>query len=459
MEKELTRKELSSKEKKRYLMEEEAVGKALLKLGLPTMVGMMTSALYNLVDTFFVGRLGTAQIAAVSVAFPISLLFLAVGLLFGSGASSYLARLLGNKQYQEADKCYSTALVTAVITGVGVIACMLMGLHPLLSLLGATDTVMPYAKAYTIPFIMGLFFNVFNITMNNMIAAEGATNYSMTAMLAGGITNMILDPILIMGLHMGVFGAAMATLISRIISFALYLYYILSGKSNFHFSFHNVKPGKVLYKEIFKIGVPMLVYQILCSVAMSLTNFKAKEYGDAAVAGIGVANRILSLGAMMLTGFLKGYQPFVGFNYGAKKYDRARKATKMMMIGSTIFCVVVAIAVMLGNQTLIRLFSKTDTEVIQIGGKVLIANAITFMGMGYAMVYNFMYMALGKAKQGGVISMSRQGIFFIPLVLILPLFWGINGIIFAQPIADLCVFFVIFLMNYHKEYIPKVAMI
>lgn len=220
-------------------------------------------------------------------------------------------------------------------------------------------------------------------------------------------------------------------------------------------SLQNVKPGKVLYKEIFKIGIPMLVYQLLCSVALSVTNFEAKQYGDAAVAGIGVANRILSLGSMMLTGFLKGYQPFVGFNYGAKKFDRARSATKFMLLGSTVFCVVIGLAVIVGNQSLIALFSKGDTDVIAIGGKVLIANAITFMGLGYAMTYNFLYMALGKAKQGGIISMSRQGVFFLPLVLILPVFFGMNGIILAQPIADVLTFAVIFAMNFHTQYIPK----
>lgn len=446
---------MNGKEKKRYLMEQEPVGKALLKLGIPTTVGMMTSALYNLVDTFFVGRLGTAQVAAVSVAFPISIVFLAVGLLFGSGASSYLACLLGNKKNQEADECFSTALVTAIGTAVAVIAAMLIGLTPMLSVLGATDTIMPYAKEYAIPFIIGLFFNVFNIAVNNMIASEGAANFSMVAMLAGGLINIVLDPILILGLHMGVFGAAIATLISRLVSFGLYVYYIFSEKSNFHVTLQNVRPGKVLYKEIFKIGIPMLMYQLLCSVALSVTNYEAKQYGNAAVAGIGVANRILSLGSMMLTGFLKGYQPFVGFNYGAKKYDRARSATKMMLVGSTVFCTIVGFIVIMGNQNLIQMFSKGDAQVVQIGGKVLIANAVTFIGLGYAMTYNFLYMALGKAKQGGIISMSRQGLFFLPLVLILPLFLGINGIILAKPVADILTFVVIFGMNFHTEYIPK----
>lgn len=446
---------MNSKEKKRYLMEKEPVAKALVKLGGPTMVGMMISAIYNLVDTFFVGKLGTSQIAAVSVSYPISIVLLAVGLLFGGGASSYLARLLGNKKNKEADICFSTTLITAVISGAVVIGVMLLCLEPMLAALGATDTMMPYAKQYAIPFIIGLMFNVFNITVNNMITAEGATSYSMIAMLAGGVANMILDPVLILGLDMGVFGAAIATLISILISFGMYVIYLCSGKSNFHISLKNVKPQMNLYKEILKIGIPMMCYQFLCSVALSLTNFQAKQYGDVAVAGIGIANRILSLGLMIITGFLKGYQPFVGFNYGAKHYERANSATKIMLWGASAFCVAVGGALILGHNQLMSIFVKADPRVVQIGGKVLILNAITFMGNGYVMVYCFLFMALGKAKQSGIISLSRQGFFFIPLILILPVVFGMDGVIFAQPLADCLTILLILSMNFHKQYIPN----
>ena len=448
---------MNSKEKKLFLMEQEEVPKALVKLGIPTMIGMMTSALYNLVDTFFVGTLGTSQTAAVSVAFPISLIMLAIGLLFGSGASSYLARLLGNKKKKEADECFSTALITAVIVSGIVIAGMLLALNPMLSLLGATETILPYAREYAVPFIIGLAFNVFNIVVTNMSPAEGATNFSMIAMLSGGITTMVLDPILIFGLNLGVRGAAIATLLSRTVSFCCYMYYLLSGKSNFHFSFRFFHPDKKLYGEIFKIGIPMLCYQLLCSAAMSVTNMQAKQYGDAAVAGIGVANRILSLGSMMLVGFLKGYQPFTGYNFGAGRYDRAKRATKLMLIWSTAFCVSIGLLLLIFHGQLMHLFSKSDAELIAVGGKVLMANAVTFMGLGIGMVYNFMFMALGRAKEGGFISISRQGLFFLPLIFILPLFLGINGVILAQPAADLLTYISVAVMIHGKKFIPEQA--
>ncbi|MDD3413767.1 MAG: MATE family efflux transporter [Lachnospiraceae bacterium] len=443
---------MDSKERKRFLMEQESVTKAVLKLGLPTMIGMMTSALYNLVDTYFVGSLGTSQTAAVSIAFPLGIILLAIGLLFGAGASSYLARLLGSKRFKEADICFSTALISAIATGGIIIFFMLVFIRPLLYVLGATETVMPYAIEYALPFLLGLMFNVFNISVNNMISAEGATNVSMIAMLIGGCINMFLDPLLIFGFHMGVAGAAVATLISRIISFLIFMYYLLSKKSNFHLSLKNIRPSTALYKEIFKIGIPMLFFQFLCSLAMGITNFQAKAYGDYAVAGIGVANRILSLGGMMVTGFLKGYQSFVGFNYGAGNFNRSKTATKKTLLWSTMFCITTGVIIILFHTEIMHLFTKTDVKMIELGGTVLILNAITFMGTGYMMVNNFQFMALGRAKEGGIISISRQGLFFFPLIFLLPLFFGLRGLLLAQPAADVLTMIMILSMTYKKDF-------
>lgn len=446
---------MKKENEKQFIMEQEKVPKALLKLGIPTMIGMMTSAIYNLVDTFFVGTLGTTQTAAVSIAYPISMIFLAIGLLFGSGASSYLSRLLGAKKHKEADICFSTSLFFSLVCAGIVVLLLLLILNPFLNILGATESTLPSARAYAIPFIIGLLFNVFNITMNNMIVAEGASAFSMIAMLSGGIVNMILDPVFILLFHMGVSGAAYATLLSRLVSFALYIYYLCSKKSNFHFSFHNIKPEKTLLCEVFKIGMPMLIYQLLCSVAISVTNYAARFYGDSAIAGIGVANRILSLGSMILTGFLKGFQPFVGFNYGAKHYERVNTALHTALKWATAFNIIVGIGMIILHTPLIHLFTKTDTEMLKIGSEFLIYNAITFMGFGYAMVYDFFFLGMGLGKQGGMISMGRQGFFFLPLVLLLPKFFGLNGILLAQPIADLLTYCMILKMIWHKSFLPE----
>ncbi|MFA9464665.1 MAG: MATE family efflux transporter [Velocimicrobium sp.] len=433
-----------------YLLSNEKVSKALLKLGVPTMIGMMTSALYNLVDAYFVGQLGTSQIGAVSVVFPIGVILLGVGLLFGSGASSYLARLLGNKQFKEADECASTAVGASMVTAILIILAMLQFLNPFLKVLGATDSIMPYAKEYAVWFLIGLIFNVFNITVNNIITAEGATSYSMIAMLTGGVVNVILDPIFIFKLDLGVKGAAFATLLSRFIVFCIYMYYILRGRSNFHFSIKNFRLQRKVFAEIFKIGIPMLVYQLLCSLALSLTNSQAAKYGDEAVAAIGVVNRILSLGAMMIMGFLKGYQPFVGYNYAAGNQARVKEATKTALLWTTIFCISVAVLFIGLKRPLIQAFIRTDSNVLRIGQKTLVMNLLTFIGMGYQMVYSTMFMGLGKAKEGGMISIGRQGMFFIPILLIAAKISGLNGIIAAQPLADICSMILVFYLVHRK---------
>lgn len=436
-----------------YLLSKEKVSKALLKLGIPTMIGMMTSALYNLVDAYFVARLGTTQMGAVAVVYPLSLVTLGVGLLFGSGASSYLARLLGDKRYEEADKCASTALFTSIGIGMVFILSMLAGLMPILRILGTTDTILPYAKGYAVIFIIGLLINIFNITINNIATSEGATMFSMAAMLAGGIANIVLDPILIYVVGLGVNGAAIATLLSRCISASIFIYYIVGGKSVFHFSIKNIEPSKKVYGEIFKVGIPMLVYQLLTSVTLSITNLFAAHFGDFAIAAMGVVSRITSLGGMMSFGFLKGYQPFIGYNYGAGNWERVKKATRITLLWTTIFCGIFSLLLVVFANPIMHAFSKDDAMVIHTGSKALIVNGIVFLGSGFQVVYSSMFLALGRVKEGGMISVGRQGAFFIPLIFLLTALFHLNGLILAQPAADLCSIIMVFILktNYEKE--------
>lgn len=429
-----------------YLLQEETVPKALLTLGVPMMIGMMVSALYNLVDAYFVGRLGTSQIGAISVVYPIGVIVLGFALLFGSGAASYLSRLLGKKSYQEASECASTALLTSLVVGGFVIVLILFFLEPVLKILGATDTILPFAKEYAAIFIVGLVFNIFNITANNIFSAEGAAMLSMVAMFLGGATNIILDPLLIFGFDMGVKGAAVATLLSRILSAGIYLNYLLSGKSVFQCKVKNWKPSKKMYSEIVKIGVPMLVYHLLITLSMGITNSLASNYGDSVLAAFGVVTRITALGSMILLGFLKGYQPFVGYNFGAKRYERVEEATKTVLVWGTIFCVASAAISILFRTQIMQAFSKDDLMVVEVGSKILVANALVFIGMAYQTVYGTRFLALGKAKQGGMISLGRQGIFFIPLVFLLNAMLHLNGLILAQPLADICSILMVIIM-------------
>ncbi|HEX3077147.1 MAG TPA: MATE family efflux transporter [Lachnospiraceae bacterium] len=431
-------KEKNDSKKRIYLLKEEKVPKALLKLGIPTMLGMITSAFYNLADTFFVSRLGTAQVGAVSLLYPLGVVLLGIGLLFGTGASSFLARLLGDKKYEEASNCASTALFTSVTVGTLTIMIMLLCMNPILRALGATNTILPYAREYAYIFVGGLVFNVFNITMNNIITAEGAAMYSMKTMLLGGILNLILDPIFIYTFDMGVAGAAIATVISQGISTLFYLNYILGRKSIFHFSVKRFTLSREIFVEIFKVGLPMLLFQLLASTTVSITNILASGYGDSAVAAFGVVTRIMSLGSMAVFGFIKGYQPFVGFNYGAGNMERVESATNTALKWTTLFCTTIGILLIVFSTPLMEVFCKEDSLVVSIGRKTIIANAIAFITLGYQIVFGTMFLALGKAKQGGIISIARQGAFFIPIVFLFTTLFHLNGLVMAQPIADAC---------------------
>lgn len=432
------RMKMNEKNNRIYILSMEKESKALLKLGIPTMIGMMVSALYNLIDAYFIGNLGTSQIGAVSVVYPLGVIILGVGLLFGSGAASYIARLLGDKKYDEASKCATTALLTSIAVGGVIILFMLLLLVPILKVLGATATILPFAKDYAVIFILGLVLNLFNITMNNIITSEGATTVSMVAMLSGGVFNILLDPILINVFHFGIKGAAIATLIARGVTAIIYLFYLIKGTSIFQFRFKNFSPSIYLYKEILKIGIPMLLFQLLTSASLSITNFLAARYGDFAVAALGVVSRIMSLWSMALFGFLKGYVPFVGYNYGAGQMERVNTATKIVLKWSTIFCVLIAAIMIVFANPIIASFTKSDAMVVTLGVKALIINAVVFCGFGFQAVYSNMFLALGMAKEGGMISIGRQGVFFIPIICLLTAIFQLNGIILAQPIADIC---------------------
>ena len=410
--------------------------KALLAMGLPTMLGMMINALYNIVDAFFVGGLGESQTGAISVAFPLGQFVVGLGLLFGNGAASYISRLLGRGDKEKADNVASTAIYSGLAVGAVFIIFSVVFIKPLLKVLGATDSIMPYAVMYGSIYIGSSIFNVFNVTMNNIVTSEGAAKISMAALLTGAILNTILDPIFISVADLGVTGAAIATAISQCVSTIVYLIYIFSKKSTFSFSIKKCKYSKDIVTEILKIGVPTLVFQLLTSLSITFINNQAKQYGDAIIAAMGVVVRITALGTSMIFGFIKGFQPIAGFSYGTKNYKRLNEATKYSIILSTAFCVVLGVIMISCPAQLIALFTKGNADMINAGAKSLRANGISIMVFGFYTVYSSLFLALGKAKGGLFLGVCRQGICFIPIIFTFPLFWGLNGILYAQPIAD-----------------------
>lgn len=433
-----------------FLLEKENIKTALLKLGIPTMIGMLVSAFYNLVDSFFVGQLGTLQTVAVSIIYPLTMVGTGIGLLFGNGAGSNISRLLGKKDYEQV-KVYSS---TAIISGIATISClivfMLIFFNPLIYILGVTKDSFAYTKEYGTIFTIGLLFNVFNMMMNNLIVSEGRSSFGMIAMLIGGCFNLVLDPLLIFGCGFGVSGAALATLISRLVSTALYIYYLIKKNSYLKVSFKYYSFNKKVYAEIFKIGLPICFFQFLSGGAVSLTNIVAKNFGDTAIAAMGIVNRIMSLETQALYGFLKGYSPLVGYNYGANNMLRVKESTKTAILWSTTVNILFGLICIIFTKRCIYMFNQESATVLAIGSIALRINALSFMTLGIQIVIGNYFLAIGKAKKGGVLSICRQGLFFIPLLLILSSLFGIIGLIIAQLVSDILATIVTLIM-WQKE--------
>mgnify|MGYP002510736700 FL=1 len=427
---------MNSQSKKMELLGSASIPKALLAMGIPTMIGMLVNAFYNLVDAYFVGGLGESQMGAISVVYPLGQVVVGLGLLFGNGAASYISRLLGRGDKENADKVASTALYSSVSVGAVIILISMVFLHPILKLLGATDSILPYAATYAGIYIVSCIFNVFNVTMNNIVTSEGAAKTTMCALLTGAVLNIALDPLFIYVFDLGVAGAAIATAISQVVSTCVYLTYIFRKKSVFHFRVKDCTYTKETMSEIFKIGIPTLVFQILTSVSISLINNAAGGYGDSAIAGMGVVTRLISMGSLSVFGFIKGFQPIAGYSYGAKKFDRLREAIKTSILWSTAFCVIFGVILALFPTAIVSQFTKGDAEMIRIGVTSLRANGISIMLFGFYTVYSSLFLALGKGREGFILGACRQGICFIPVILLLPIVWGLNGIMYAQPIAD-----------------------
>ena len=289
--------------------------------------------------------------------------------------------------------------------------------------------------------------------MNNIVTSEGAAKTTMCALLMGAVLNIALDPIFIYVLDLGVAGAAIATAISQVVSTLVYLFYIFGKKSVFDFKIKNYCLSKEVASEIFKIGIPTLVFQILTSLSISLINNAAADYGDAAIAGMGVVTRLVSMGSLTIFGFIKGFQPIAGYSYGAKKFNRLHETIKTSVIWSTVFCVVYGLILALFSTSIVSQFASGNLEMIKVGASSLRVNGISLMLFGFYTVYSSLFLALGKGKEGFILGACRQGICFVPVILVLPMIWGLKGILYAQPVADVlsAIIAVFMAIHLHRE--------
>ena len=434
------------------ILKEENINTALFKLGMPMVISLLVAALYNVVDTYFVSGLGKEAVAAVSVAFPIQLIFLGIGLTFGAGAGSYISRLLGGNNKKEASIVATVALISSAILGIIITILLFCYLDGVLKFMGAIPSIIEISKSYTGIFIVGGILGTINVTLGNLAVAQGAAKISLKAMIVGSISNMILDPIFIFGFNLGVRGAAIATLIARVITSLMYIIYFVGDKNLIEIKLSNFKPTIAIYKEILKIGISMLILQILQTISISKISYAASFYGEEAIAAMGIVLRIVTLGTNVVFGYMKGLQPLAGFNYGAKDYERVREAIKASIKWTNVFCVVWTVIVYIFAPSILSIFG-TDENVLNIAVPALRAAIIMFITFGFQFTYSTLYLSTGKALGGVFLNSLRQGIVFIPIILLLPKLMGLNGVIYAQTISDLIttIITIPFAISIHKK--------
>jgi putative MATE family efflux protein len=427
---------MSSLDKRSHMMENEKVSKVITKLAIPAIIGMLINAVYNFVDTMFVSWIGTEAISAAQIGFPVFMVIVAFGQLFGIGGSSYISRLLGEKRNDDANKTSTVVYYTTILAGIILGILGLIFINPLLNMFGATLENFAFSKDYTSILFIGALFIMGNMSLNNILRAEGSSITSMFGLVLGAALNIILDPLFIFVFDMGVSGAAIATILAQAVTTVFLLSHFIRKKGLLRIERKFFKPSKEIYTETFKIGVPTLIRQLLASVAIGMMNNVASSYGTEAVAAIGIVSKIFMLGFYALLGYTQGFLPVAGYNYGAKKYDRVLEATKEGIKVSTIYSILVFLVFFFASDSIVQIF-RPDPIVADMASKGLKIWAISLPVLGYSTIVNMLFQAIGKAKEAGILSISRQGIMLIPLIIILPQFLGLTGVLLAQPIADL----------------------
>lgn len=438
-------------------MTETPVRRLIIKLAIPTIISMLVSSIYNMADTFFVSQLGTSAAGAVGIVFSVMAVIQAIGFTIGMGAGNIASRKLGAKDEEEASRYASTGFFFGLVLSLLLSLFGVLFIDGFMRFLGATETILPYARDYAFYILLASPVMCLSFIMNNYFRAEGKAFYGMVGITVGGVLNIILDPIFIFTFGLETAGAAIATALSQLISFLILLFMFIRGKSNLRLSIRYVTFRPVYYRNIIVTGLPTLARQGLASLATITLNVMAASYGDAAVAAMSIANRITFFLFSFMLGLGQGFQPVAAFNYGAKRYDRVHDATKFTSVISTLLMIVVASFCIAFARPLIMLFRRDDLAVISIGVVALRAQALTLILSGISTVTNMALQSTGQAGRATFLAMCRQGFFFIPIILILPRILGLVGVEIAQSLADILTFLVslYFYISYLKELTAK----
>lgn len=451
------------------VFEDYSVPKAVATMALPSMLGMLINVVYNLADTFFVGQTGDSnQVAAVSVSMPLFMIFIGLGNLFGVGGCAFVSRSLGEGRTDRVKKISSFCIYTSIIAGVIIGVIYFVFNSPLLYLVGASDNTIDFAKDYLKWVALGAPFSVLSITVCNLVRGEGAAKTSMFGMVFGQLINVVLDPIFILGsgdklfgislpfgFNLGVAGAAIATVIGNVCSVVFFLIYFLRGKSILSITpkRYTIKDG--VAKGVISVGFPACINNLLMSISNIIVNIVLVDYGDNAVAAMGVAMKANMLVVMLQIGLAQGVQPLIGYCYGAKNYTRMKKCMRFSIACNVVIGTVMMLFYLLFRKNVISMFINND-EVIDLGVQMLSALMSVGPVIGIMFVFNFAFQGMGKGWQTMILSIGRQGLVFVPLLFIMNALIGLNGIIWVQATADIvCVVMSIIMYLFINKDIKK----
>lgn len=436
-------------------MTQTSEGPLIARLAVPSVLTMLVTNVYNLADTAFVGQLGKSASGAVGVVFSFMTIIQAIGFLFGQGAGSMISQLLGRRDNERANVVASTAFFFSFACGLLLALASAAVLDPLVRFLGSTETIAPYAKTYISYILMATPFMTVSFTMNQILRYEGKAAMGMIGMMAGGILNMAGDPILMFWMKLGIAGAGLSTALSQLVSFGLLLSMYLRGKSVSRLSWKRVSFDPKLFFNIAATGAPSLLRQGLNSVTTMLLNTQARIYGDAAISAISIVNRIINFVFSMALGIGHGFQPVSGFNHGAGKYSRVRRAYRVTVLMAESVVGVIVVFLLLFSGRLIGVFIQ-DAEVIEIGTRALRIQGLALLLLPFSSMTEMLFQSTGHKLGASVLAVLRGGVILIPTILILSRLRGLNGIQEAQAVAYVLVFVpsLLFMLSFFRR-LPK----
>lgn len=418
-------------------MTQEPVAKLVLSLAGPAVVSMLITSIYNMADTYFVSKMGSSASGAIGIVMSVMAIIQAVGFTIGMGSASHVSIFLGEEKKEQADEYAVSAIAMSVILGSILMAIGLYMKPSLMKWFGSTPTILPFAITYSTYIFIAFPFMCTSFVLNNLLRAEGKSMLAMWGILVGAVLNILLDPILIFGCSLGIAGAGIATAVSQVLGCGVLFYWYLAGKTTIKISLRLLAKNFKPYIEILRNGTPSFFRQGLASVATVLLNIAASGYGDAVVAGMSIVNRIFLFLFSLIIGFVQGYSPVVGYNLGADKKRRVKKAFVFTFWVGTVMMSILAVLTYFFAEDMLNWFIGNDPKAVAVGTEALKFQCYALPLITITVLCNMTYQAMDRPFCATFMASCRQGIFFLPAIYILPLMYGVRGIEVAQPVADI----------------------